>query len=77
MAEVILSPNEVSDDALPAPGVARWSPKRKEAVVEAVRSRKLTVEEVCRRYALSEAELAEWLNRHAVEGRRGLAVTKR
>jgi transposase-like protein len=75
MATESVHPNEMLDDGLPPPGVARWSPGRKEAVVLAVRRRRLTVAEACRRYELSEAELIEWLHRYARHGLRGLAVT--
>jgi transposase-like protein len=63
-------------DALPVPGVARWSPNRKEAVVKAVRRGALSVEEADRRYDLSPDELNEWLRRYAAHGRAGLAVSK-
>jgi transposase-like protein len=77
MAEENVTPSGGFDDGLPLPGVARWSPKRKATIVQAVRSGALSIKEACRRYSLSEAELADWLNRYAVEGRRGLSVTKR
>ena len=57
--------------ALPPPGTKRWTARRKAAVVEAVHSSRITIEEVCRRYALSVEEFLSWHNsiqRHGVEG---------
>jgi len=68
-------PTKVDALPLPAPDVARWSPNRKEAVVAAVRKGVLSIEEACRRYALSPAELSHWLQRYAAYGRAGLSAT--
>ena len=57
--------------ALPPPGTKRWTGRRKAAVVEAVHSSRITIEEVCSRYALSVEEFLSWHNqfqRHGVEG---------
>ena len=50
---------------------SRWTARRKAAVVEAVHSSRITIEEVCRRYTLSVEEFLSWHNtiqRHGVEG---------
>jgi hypothetical protein len=44
--------------ALPPPGTKRWTARRKAAVVEAVHSSRITIEEVCRRYVLSFEEFS-------------------
>jgi len=41
---------------LPPPGTKRWIARRKAAVVAAVRSGAIGLEEACRRYELSEEE---------------------
>jgi transposase-like protein len=54
----------------------RWTPRRKAAVILAIRERVISVQEACERYDLSAQELAEWerdLDRHGVAG---LRVTK-
>ena len=56
---------------LSPPNTKRWTMQRKAAVVEAVHSSRITIEEVCRRYALSVEEFLSWHNtiqRHGVEG---------
>jgi hypothetical protein len=45
---------------LPTAETKRWSPRRKAAVVIAVRNGTIARTEACERYALSEEELAEW-----------------
>lgn len=45
---------------LPPPNTRRWVARRKAAVVAAVSSGVITVEEVCRRYQMSEEELFAW-----------------
>jgi len=57
----------------PPPGTRRWTPRRKAAVVGAVRAGRLTPEAARRAYALSEEELAAWeraLDRHGPDGLR-------
>ena len=61
---------------LPTPGTKRWVIRRKAAVVEAVKSGVITLDEVCQRYDISAEEFAIWqelIDRHGV---RGLRVTK-
>ena len=65
----------VSD--LPSPrATTRWTVRYKAAVVEAVRSGRITLEEACQRYKLSVEEYRAW--EQAVEryGVPGLRVTR-
>lgn len=64
--------NPISVD-LPPPGVKRWVISRKAAVVAAVRSGAIGLEEACRRFELSEEEFHAWergFDRHGVPGLR-------
>src|SRR6516162_4340852 len=45
---------------LPPPNTRRWVPRRKAAVVAAVSSGLITIEEACRRYHMSEEEFIAW-----------------
>jgi len=45
---------------LPPTNTLRWVARRKAAVVAAVSSGMLTIEEACRRYHMSEDELLAW-----------------
>lgn len=57
---------------LPDPGTTRWVPRRKATVVTAVRSGLITLEEACRRYALSPEEFETWCRRFEQLGVSGL-----
>ena len=57
---------------LPPPDTKRWTARRKATVVAAVLSRRITVEEVCRRYGLS----VSWHNAMQRHGLEGLRATK-
>ena len=51
----------------------RWSPRRKAAVIEAVRGGWLAIDEACQRYNLSVDEFVAWerdLDRYGVHGLR-------
>jgi transposase-like protein len=51
----------------------RWTTRRKAAVLEAVRSGRLTIEEACRTYNISVDELAAWqrdMGRYGIPGLR-------
>jgi hypothetical protein len=51
----------------------RWSPRRKAAVIEAVRGGWLAIDEACQRYNLSVDEFVAWerdLDRYGVYGLR-------
>ena len=45
---------------LPSPKTRRWVARRKAAVVAAVSSGIITIEEACRRYRMSEEEFLAW-----------------
>ena len=58
---------------LPPPDTKRWVARRKAAVVTAVRSGAISLEEACRRYHLSEEEFLAWergIDKHGVAGLR-------
>jgi hypothetical protein len=48
---------------LPPTDTKRWVPRRKAAVVAAVRSGAISLEEACRLYHLSEEEFRGWESR--------------
>jgi hypothetical protein len=62
-------------DELPPPDTGRWTVRRKAAVVEAVLSGVISVEEVCRRYDLSVEEFLSWHYTMKMHGIRGLRTT--
>jgi hypothetical protein len=59
---------------LPPNNTRRWVARRKAAVVAAVSSGTLTVEEACRRYQMSEEELSAWQRAFETYGIAGLRV---
>jgi transposase-like protein len=61
---------------LPAPGTQRWVVRRKAAVVDAVRSGQLSVDDACRTYSLSPEELLSWQRLIERHGTRGLRTTR-
>jgi transposase-like protein len=61
---------------LPPPDTKRWTARRKAAVVAAVSSGMITIDEVCRRYALSVEEFLSWRNTIQRHGVQGLQTTK-
>lgn len=63
-------------DQLPHPNTKRWVVRRKAAVVAAVRSGGITVEEACRVYQLSEEEFRSWDRAFEIHGLAGLRVTR-
>jgi Protein of unknown function (DUF1153) len=62
-------------DGLPAAGTKRWVARRKAAVLAAVRRGRITREEVCCRYELSEEEFSSWQLLFEVYGVKGLRAT--
>ena len=60
---------------LPPSNTNRWVARRKAAVLAALRSGALTMEEACRRYALSEEELLDWQRAFEAHGLRVLRAT--
>jgi hypothetical protein len=61
---------------LPTEDTKRWVPRRKAAVVAAVRSGAIGLEEACRRYRLSEEEFRAWERDIEVYGVAGLRSTR-
>lgn len=61
---------------LPPPNTKRWVVRRKAAVLAAIRSGELSVEEACRRYGLSEEELLSWQRAFDSHGLSGLRATR-
>ena len=61
---------------LPPPNTKRWVVRRKAAVVAAVRRGRLTIEEACRVYQLSEEELLSWDRAFELHGLAGLRATR-
>jgi hypothetical protein len=72
------SPTEaptVSDD-LPPPNTRRWVVRRKAAVVTAVRTGRITLEEALQRYQLTEEEYRSWERAFEQHGLAGLRSTR-
>lgn len=62
--------------SLPHPNTKRWVVRRKAAVVAAVRSGGMTMEEACRVYQLSEEEFLSWQRAFEKHGLAGLRATR-
>jgi transposase-like protein len=61
---------------LPPDNTKRWVARRKAAVVAAVHGGELTLEQVCRRYQLSEEEFRSWERAYEIHGLAGLRATR-
>ena len=70
------TPRAPQMDDLPPPNTTRWVPRRKAAVVAAVLSGTITMEEVLRRYQLSEEEFLSWQRAFETHGIAGLRATR-
>lgn len=68
------APKNISD--LPSPDTKRWVIRRKAAVVFAVHSGLLTLQEACERYTLSAEEFDSWRRLIDAHGVRGLRSTR-
>lgn len=66
----------VTLDDLPPPDTKRWVVRRKAAVVAAVRSGLISLEDACSRYTLSVEEFLSWERAIEKHGLRGLRVTR-
>jgi hypothetical protein len=62
---------------LPSPQERHWLPRHKAAVVAAVRSRMLSMEDASRRYMLTEEEFQSWKEAIDQKGVIGLTATQR
>ena len=63
-------------DSLPPAGTAHWVVRRKAEVVAAVNGGLLSVDDACRRYALTVEEFAGWQRAVDRSGMPGLRVTR-
>ena len=63
-------------ESLPPPNTKRWVVRRKAAVLAAVRSGGITIEEACRAYQLSKEELLSWQRAFEIHGLAGLRTTR-
>jgi len=61
---------------LPPANTRRWVVRRKVAVVAAVQSGKITLEEACQRYQLTEEEFRSWQRAYEANGLPGLRATR-
>src|SRR5215469_9528519 len=61
---------------LPPPITKRWVARRKAAVLAALRSGAITIEEASRRYELSEEEIGAWQRAFDAHGLPGLRATR-
>jgi hypothetical protein len=61
---------------LPSPNTKRWVARRKAAVVAAVRSGTIGLEEACHRYELSKEEFLAWERGMENHGVPGLRITR-
>ena len=61
---------------LPPANTRRWVVRRKAAVVAAVQSGKITLEEACQRYQLTEEEFRSWQRAYEANGLPGLRATR-
>jgi transposase-like protein len=61
---------------LPPANTRRWVVRRKVAVVAAVQSGEITLEEACRRYELTEEEFRSWQRDYERHGLPGLRATR-
>jgi len=63
-------------EGLPPPNTRRWVVRRKAAVVVAVNSGRITPEQACEVYQLSEEELLWWMHAFETHGLAGLRTTR-
>ena len=61
---------------LPPPDTKRWITRRKADVVTGVRTGLISLDEACRRYALSVDEFRSWQQSLAEQGLSGLRATR-
>lgn len=57
--------------------VTRWTPKRKAKIVDDLHQERVTVEDVCRTYEISESEIRTWIEAYTRGGLAALRVTRR
>lgn len=62
-------------ESLPPPDTKRWVKSRKVAVIQAIETGFLTIQEACQRYGLSEEELHSWRHLLTTYGPEALRTT--
>jgi hypothetical protein len=75
LERLALEPVRMSDD-LPPPNTKRWVVRRKAAVVTAVRTGRIALEEALQRYQLTEEEYRSWERAFEQHGLPGLRSTR-
>ena len=63
-------------EGLPPPNTRRWVIRRKAAVVIAVNTGTITIEQACQVYQLTEEELLSWKHAFETHGLAGLRATR-
>src|SRR6516162_6944807 len=63
-------------EGLPPPNTRRWVVRRKAAVVRAVETGTITIEQACQVYQLTEEELLSWKHAFETYGFAGLRTTR-
>ena len=63
-------------EGLPPPNTRRWVIRRKAAVVVAVSSGMITIEQACQVYQLTEEELLSWKHAYETHGLAGMRTTR-
>ena len=63
-------------EGLPPPNTRRWVVRRKAAVVIAVKTGMITIEQACQIYQLTEEELLSWTQAFETYGFAGLRATR-
>ena len=63
-------------EGLPAPNTRRWVVRRKAAVVIAVKTGAITIEQACQVYQLTEEEFLSWKHAFETHGFPGLRTTR-
>jgi hypothetical protein len=63
-------------ESLPPPNTRRWVIRRKAAVVVAVSSGMITIEQACQVYQLTEEELLSWKHAYETHGLAGMRTTR-
>lgn len=56
--------------------VQRWTPKRKEDLLEAIHGGEITAQEACEAHGISREEMTSWRRRFVLFGRDGLCERK-
>lgn len=79
----VITPSVIGPDGrrmtvndLPVQGTVRWVKRRKAEVVAAVRGGLLTLDDACKRWSLTEEELASWQRLYDRGGQNDLRATR-